>query len=69
MVPDETLLPLLCPHCQNEGAYLEVTSLTILTASCARCSYAWSTEIVTLTEDVRREAQVIVLHRDHLYHA
>jgi hypothetical protein len=68
MLRNEALLPLLCPHCDYEGAYLQVTSRTVLTASCARCSHSWATDISALSEDVRREAQVIVLRRDHLYH-
>jgi hypothetical protein len=68
MAWNEALLPLTCPHCHYEGAYLEVTSRTVLTASCARCSYAWATHISALSEDVRREAQVIVLRREHLHH-
>lgn len=69
MSPNEGVLPLICPHCHYEGAYLQVTSRTVLTASCARCSYAWATDVSALSEDVRREAQVIVLRRDQLHHA
>jgi Zn ribbon nucleic-acid-binding protein len=64
MPADEPTLPVVCPHCQHDLAKLTVRSLTILTVTCARCGYTWSSELATMPEPVRVAAQIIALERD-----
>ena len=48
-------IALRCPECSHDVARAVVSSYSIITVACVRCSYQWALEIARLPDEVRTE--------------
>jgi hypothetical protein len=51
--PDGVVLPLHCPNCHHDGAWLHIRSVSVLTVKCSECNHTWSMDIDTVSSDIR----------------
>jgi len=46
-------IALPCPQCSHDVARAVVSSYSIITVACVRCSHEWTVEIARLPDDAR----------------
>jgi len=50
----ESLLPIPCPHCDNDEVLLFISSQSVLTVKCPQCARTWSIEVAELPKGIRQ---------------
>ena len=49
----DSVLPLRCPTCGQDGARVYIVSQTVLTVRCAHCTHVWCVDMKLLPDSVR----------------
>lgn len=55
----DSLLPLRCPTCSHDGAEVYISSNTVLTVRCSRCSHVWCVDVTGLSPAVRKRWEAV----------
>jgi hypothetical protein len=56
-------LPIECPKCQHVRSKLRVTSLTVMTVTCASGGHTWSADLPSLPLDIQDAVRELDLSR------
>ena len=48
-------LPIHCPHCDHKEGMLTISSLTVMTLTCAECHHMWATDVHDLSPVLRQK--------------
>ena len=60
MPRDDSTLPMSCPRCRHGEAALFISSSTVLTVRCTKCSHSWAADASRLPDYIRSAVMAIV---------
>lgn len=53
-------LPIECLKCHHDGCLLVVTSMTVVTLTCASCRHTWATDIASMRHDIQKRIDEVL---------
>ena len=60
----EISIPVWCPRCQHDVAFIAIGGITIVSVTCAKCLHNWAMDIHNMSVPARTAVREALLQRN-----